>query len=158
MYFQITSTADRVVREINGLGLGLQASTRSLLERAVDEVARPAIGHQFQVAGEPPWEELDEATLQRRQRQGLGDRPLIATGQGMAAALDRNRWAITRTEASYPGGGWPSVGGWIRFHQQGGEDGHFPARPFARLTDQDERALDRAGVAWLDGNLRRAGF
>jgi phage gpG-like protein len=158
MYFQITSTADRFTREINSLALGIRTGTRDLLESAVDEVARPSIAANFQAGGRPPWDKLADSTLERRERAGLGSRPLIATGRGMAAALDRDRWAITRTEASYPGGGWPAVGGWRRFHQEGAEDGHFPARPIVRHQPEAERALDRVGLAWLDGNLRRAGF
>jgi phage gpG-like protein len=147
-----------LARDLNRLAFGLHVGTRRLLERAVDEVVRPSIAANFEAGGRPPWDELAEATLERRERAGLGDRPLIASGQGMAAALDRDRWAITRTEASYPGGGWSRPGAYIRFHQEGAEDGHFPARPFVRLTDRDERALDRVGLGWLDGNLRRAGF
>lgn len=157
MYFQIASTVTRLARDLDVLARSTRTGTRDLLTRAVDEVARPAFAHQFQVAGEPPWEELAESTLERRERQGLGDRPLIASGQGMAAALDRDRWRITRTEATYPGAGWSGPGDYIRHHQEGTDDG-LPARPFVRLTDQDARRLDAVGLAWLDGNLRRAGF
>jgi phage gpG-like protein len=158
VYFQVTSTANRFAREINGLAFGIHTGTRSLLESAVDEVARPSIERNFQAGGRPEWEELAESTVQRRERAGLGSRPLIASRQGMAAALDRDRWAITRTEASYPGGGWSGPGGYVRYHQQGAEDGHFPARPFVRLTDQDARRLDEVGLTWLDDRLRGAGF
>jgi phage gpG-like protein len=158
MYFFLTSTANLLARDLSRLATSTRTGTKRLLERAVDEVARPAIGHQFAVAGEPPWAELAEKTLEQRERQGLGDWPLVATGQGMDAALGRDRWTITRTEATYPGGGWSGPGDWIRFHQQGAEDGHFPARPFARLTDRDAHRLDAVGLEWLDGNLRRAGF
>jgi hypothetical protein len=102
---------------------------------------------------------VDEATLQHRERAGLGARPLIASGAGMDAALDRDRWTVTRSEATYPGPrlvGGP--GAYIRFHQEGAEDGILPARPFLAIQPEDERALDRAGLAWVDGNLRRAGF
>jgi phage gpG-like protein len=158
MFFYLASTASLLARDLNRLATSTRTGTRELLEQVVDEVARPAIGHQFTVAGEPPWEELSEATLERRERQGLGDRPLVASGRGMDAALDRDRWTITRTEATYPGGGWSGPGDWIRFHQEGAEDGHFPARPFVRLTDQDARRLDEAGLDWLDGRLRGSGF
>ena len=82
----------------------------------------------------------------------------MASGQGMDAALDRDRWAITRTEAVYPGAGWSGPGAHIRFHQAGSKDGTLPARPYLALQPEDERALDRVGLAWVDGNLRRAGF
>jgi phage gpG-like protein len=158
MYFQFVSTANLLARDLTRLATSTRTGTRNLLERAVDEVVRPSIAANFQAAGRPPWEELAEATVERRERQGLGDRPLVATGQGMAAALDRSRWRITRTEATYPGAGWPAIGGHIRFHQEGAEDGHFPARSYVALQPEDERALDRVGLAWVDGNLRRAGF
>jgi phage gpG-like protein len=131
--FQFTSTARLLARDLNRLATSTRTGTRELLEQAVDEVARPAIAHQFQVAGEPPWEELAEATLERRERQGRGTRPLVVSGAGMAAALERQRWAITRTEASYPGGRWSGPGAHVRFHQEGARDGHFPARPFVAL-------------------------
>jgi phage gpG-like protein len=158
VYFQIVSTADRLARDLNGLALGVHTGTRDLLGQAVDEVVRPSIQTNFEASGRPPWEELAEATVERRERQGLGDRPLVASGRGMAAALDRDRWSISRTEAVYPGGGWSGPGAHIRFHQAGAQDGHFPARPFLALQPEDARRLDEAGLSWLDGNLRQAGF
>jgi hypothetical protein len=119
---------------------------------------RPSIAANFEAGGRPEWDPLAEATLERRERQDLGTRPLIATGQGRDAAVSRDRWMVTRTEAVYPGGGWPDPGAYIRFHQAGDGDGHFPARPFARLTDADARRLDEAGLEWLDNRLHGAGF
>ena len=157
MYFFLSSTANLLARDLARLAISTRTETRELLERAVDEIARPSIADNFQASGRPPWEPLAEATLQRRERQGLGDRPLIATGRGMDAALSRDRWRISRTEATYPGGGWSGPGAHIRHHQEGTDDG-LPARPFVRLQPEDERALDRAGLTWVDRNLRRAGF
>lgn len=157
MYFQFISTANLLARDLNRLALGLHFGTRDLLGQAVDEVVRPSIAANFEAGGRPPWTELADSTVQRRERRGLGRRPLIASGEGMAAALDRDRWTITRTEATYPGGGWSGPGAHIRFHQTGDRNG-LPARPFLALQPEDERALDRVGLAWLDGNLRRAGF
>jgi phage gpG-like protein len=156
--FHFTSTARLLARDLNGLASAIPAGTRSLLEAAVDEVVRPAIAHQFQVAGEPPWEELVESTVERRERAGLGSRPLIASGQGMDAALERQRWTITRDAASYPGAGWSGPGAHIRFHQAGAEDGILPARPYLALQPEDARRLDEVGLAWLDGTIHRAGF
>jgi phage gpG-like protein len=158
VYLQFVSTANLVTRDLTDLAIGVHSGTRDLLGQAVDEVVRLSTATNFQAGGRPPWEELAESTAERRERQGLGDRPLVASGAGMAAALDRDRWTITRTEASYPGAGWSGPGAYIRFHQEGVEDGHFPGRPFLALQPEDERALDRVGLAWVDGNLRRAGF
>lgn len=158
MYFTITSTVNVLARDLKVLARSTAGGTRELLTRAVDEVARPSIAANFEAGGRPEWDRLAESTLQRRERAGFGDRPLIASGQGMAAALDRDRWAFSRTVATYPGGGWSGPGVYIRHHQEGAEDGHFPARPFVRLQPEDERALDRVGLEWVDGNLRRAGF
>jgi phage gpG-like protein len=158
VFFQFTSTANLVVRDLNRLASAIPAGTRGLLERAVDEVVRPSVAANFEAGGRPPWDELAEATLERRERAGLGDRPLIASGAGMDAALDRSRWSISRSQAVYPGGGWSGPGAHIRFHQQGSEDGRLPARPFVQLQPEDECALDRVGLAWLDGRLREAGF
>ena len=158
MYFQFASTARLLARDLNRLALGVHMGTRSLLESAVREVAIASIQANFEAGGRPPWDELAEATLERRERGGLGDRPLVASGHGMAAALERDRWTITHTEATYPGAGWSGPGAHIRFHQEGAEDGHFPARPFVRLTDRDARRLDEVGLEWLDGHLRGAGF
>jgi phage gpG-like protein len=159
LYFQITAAVDRFGRDLTTLARSTSLGTRELLESAVREVAIPSIEANFQAGGRPPWEELAEATLERRERAGFGDRPLIASGEGMAEALDRDRWRITRTEAVYPGGGWSAgPGASIRFHQEGARDGHFPARPYVQLQPEDARALDRVGLAWVDGNLRGAGF
>jgi phage gpG-like protein len=157
MYFFLASTANLLGRDLNRLAVGVHTGTRGLLERAVDEVVRPSIESNFQAGGRPEWEPLAEATLQRRERQGLGSRPLAATGRGLDAVLSRQRWAISRTEATYPGAGWSGPGSYIRHHQQGTDDG-LPARPFLALQPEDERALDRVGLSWLDGTLHRAGF
>jgi phage gpG-like protein len=156
--FQFVSTANLVARSLTDLATGVHTGTRELLAQAIDEVVRPSIAANFQASGRPPWDELAESTVQRRERQGLGDRPLIASGQGVAAALDRDRWTITRTEATYPGAAWSGPGAHIRFHQQGSQDGTLPVRPYLALQPQDERALDRVGLAWLDGTIREAGF
>jgi phage gpG-like protein len=156
--FQFVSTAHLVARSLNDLAIGVHSGTRDLLGQAVDQVVRPSIAANFEAGGRPPWDELAEATVQRRERSGLGARPLIASGQGMAAALDRDRWAITRTEATYPGAGWSGPGAYVRFHQEGSEDGRLPARPFLALQPEDARRLDAAGLAWLDGRLRESGF
>jgi phage gpG-like protein len=158
MYFAITSTADRVVREVNGLALGLRTSTRDLLESAVREVAIPSIERNFQAGGRPEWDELASSTVERKGH----DRPLFLSGRGQDAATDPRRWSINRREAAYRGDSFPAVteGGYIALHQHGRDehDVSFPARPFVQLQPEDERALDRVGLTWLDGNLRRAGF
>jgi phage gpG-like protein len=158
MYFFLSSTARLLARDLTRLAVSVHTGTRNLLEQAVDEVVTPSTATNFQAGGRPPWEPLADATLERRERAGLGSRPLIASGQGMDAALERQRWTITRDAASYPGAGWSGPGAHIRFHQEGAEDGHFPARPFLALQPEDERALDRVGLGWLDGRLRGSGF
>ena len=156
MYFQITSTVNRFTRDLNALAVSTRIGTRDLLQQAVDEVARPAIAHQFQVAGTPPWEELAEATVERKGH----DRPLVDTGRGQDAATDRARWLVTRDRAEYRGDSFPAATWTMALHQHGRDehDVNFPGRPFVRLQPEDERALDRVGLEWLDGNLRRAGF
>jgi phage gpG-like protein len=151
--FQFMSTANLLARDLNRLATSTRTGTRELLESAVREVAIPSIAANFQAGGRPSWKELADSTLERRERADLDSRPLIASGAGRAEALDRDRWTITRTEAAYHAPPGP-----IRFHQHGADDGHFPARPFVRLQPEDERALDRIGLEWVDANLRRAGF
>jgi phage gpG-like protein len=158
VFFYLASTANLLARDLGRLATSTRTGTRELLEQAVDEVVRPSITANFEAGGRPRWGELAEATVERRERQGLGDRPLVATGRGMGAALDRSRWTITSAEAVYPGAGWSGPGAPIRFHQEGAEDGHFPARPYVRLQPEDEGALDRVALTWLDGRLREAGF
>jgi phage gpG-like protein len=156
MYFAITSTADRVVREVNGLALGLRTSTRDLLESAVREVAIPSIERNFQAGGRPEWDELASSTVERKGH----DRPLVNSGRGQDAATNLRRWLVTRDRAEYRGDSFPAATWTMALHQHGRDehDVSFPARPFVQLQPQDERALDRVGLHWLDGNLRRAGF
>jgi phage gpG-like protein len=157
MYFVVTSTAGRVVREINGLALGLGTSTRDLLESAVREVAIPSIERNFQAGGRPEWDELASSTVERKGH----DRPLFVSGRGQdAAATDLRRWSISRREAAYRGDSFPAATWTMALHQHGREahDVDFPARPYVALQPEDARALDRVGLEWVDGNLRRAGF
>jgi hypothetical protein len=150
---------EKTVRDLAKLALAMPAGTRNLLEMAVDEVARPAFARQFQTAGgSDPWQELSDATVERRNRPSGagGDTPLIATGKGRDAAVDRARWSVTRTEAAYAGAGWGTPGEYIRHHQEGTD--HVPPRPWARLEPDDAARLDAVGLAWLDQRLRGAGW
>jgi phage gpG-like protein len=156
MYFAITSTADRFARELNGLALGLRSSTRGLLESAVRDVGIPSIEANFVAGGRPPWDELAESTVERKGH----DRPLVNSGQGRDAATDWTRWLVTRDRAEYRGDSFPAATWTMALHQHGREahDVDFPARPYVALQPEDARALDRVGLEWVDGNLRRAGF
>lgn len=158
MFFYSTRLAaqgQQVVRDLGRLGAAIGTGSRELLEAAVDEVARPAIRAEFTTSGRAdPWAELEPATVERRRRGGVvGDRPLIASGGGMAEALDRERWTITSSEARYTAPPGP-----IRHHQAGDRDGHVPARPYVRLTPADGEALDAVGLQWVDGIAARFGF
>ncbi len=158
--FSAPLVATGVVRDLGRLGVGIRGGQRELLERVVDEIARPGISHQFQTSGgSDPWEELADSTVERRTRAGLPPGPpLVASGAGRDAATSRDRWAISRTEAVYPGRGWSGAGEYIRHHDEGTRDGHVPARPFGRLEDRNAAKLDAVGLEWLDGRLRGVGF
>jgi phage gpG-like protein len=153
------NAVNRVAADLIGLGTALQKGRRDLLRRAVDEVARPAIVENFRTVGHGDWQELAESTLERRERQGTGDTPLVESGRGERAATARARWVITSSEARYPAT-WPASRWWMPLHQEGSDTHNveFPPRPFGRLTDDDDRALGRVGLRWLDGVALRHGL
>lgn len=156
MYFAITAATNRLTRDLNALASSTRTGTRDLLESAVRDVAIPSIERNFVVGGRPEWKELAESTVQRKGH----DRPLVNSGRGQDAATDLRRWLVTRDRAEYRGDSFPAATWTMALHQHGSDehDVGFPARPFVQLQPEDERALDRVGLTWLDGNLRRSGF
>jgi hypothetical protein len=46
----------------------------------------------------------------------------------------------------------------MALHQVGESEGHFPARPFAVVQEEDADAMGRLAGRWWDQHARRAGF
>jgi phage gpG-like protein len=161
--FQILWAAnqpERLARDLFGLAAGVREGRRGLLHRAVDEIVRPSIAHNFEVDGRPdPWPELAESTMERRERAGYTpDDPLTASGAGKRSATAKARWRITRERAEYRGDSFPSSTWTMSLHNVGESEGHFPARPFAVVQPEDADALGRLAGDWFDRKRRRAGF
>ncbi len=149
---------------VTGLTKSLQAETAALardftraavvaedfrapLEQTVRRVMMPSIEENFVAGGRPEWEPLAESTIARREQEGTGDRPLVASGKGMDAATSRARWRITRTQAEYPTG-WPKTSNYMGFHHAGTEK--MPARPFGVVQEQDATKMTDEFARWAD--------
>jgi phage gpG-like protein len=150
---------EHVARDLHRLARNVHVDTRGLLIRAVDEVMRPSIEENFAADGRPPWEPLAESTMERRERAGYTpDDPLTASGAGKRSATAKARWRITADRAEYSGASFPESTWTMALHEIGESDGHFPARPYAVVQDEDADAMGRLAGNWFDRHRRRAGF
>jgi hypothetical protein len=125
---------------------------RPPLTDVVDDIMRPAIIEHFAMGG-PGWEPISAETRKRRARAGIeGDDPLVATGRLEQAAAMRARWSITRDHAFFYNLPQSQRHGF--YHQHGARDGHFPARPFARVDTGDSLRANRVFSNWVQRSIR----
>jgi hypothetical protein len=147
---------EQLARDLLGLAGSIREDRRGLLHRAVDEIVRPSIAHNFEVDGRPdPWPELAESTMERRERAGYTpDDPLTASGAGERSATAKARWRVSRERAEYRGDSFPESTWTMSLHHVGESEGHFPPRPFAVVQPEDADQLGRLAGNWLDRHAR----
>jgi phage gpG-like protein len=118
----------------------------------VRSVAIETVKQNFEAGGNPPWERLKESTIEAKG----SDRILFDSGAGMASATSLARWNIFQDEAEYRGDSFPKSTAYMRFHESGTD--LMPARPFAVLQDDDERAVNGIFHAWVDLMIKASGL
>lgn len=150
-------------------------SFKEPLTEAIRKVMVPSIRKNFDEGGRPAWEPLSAATLEIRERWGIGgDSPLILFGNLRRTATQINIWTITSKDAmvmglppnvwygaihqaGYEGTEAPAKGKDLSFKAQlarwGGSSGKqvasIPARPFIVLQPEDEADIEDVFMAWL---------
>jgi phage gpG-like protein len=122
------------------------------LQGSVRSVAVPSVKENFEAGGNPPWVRLKESTIEAKGH----DRPLFDSGAGMASATSLARWHVAHDEAEYRGDSFPKSTAYMRFHESGTD--LMPARPFAVLQDDDERAVNGIFHTWVDLQIRASGL
>lgn len=126
-------------------------SFRQPLEKSVESAMIQHIIEQFEVGGEPSWEPLADATIERRSRQGtLDGYPqdiLVETGTLFESATKKARWKITGDEAYFSN--LPSRAEYGYFHLTG--TNYMPARPFIQLTAKEIDEVQGIFGRWVDG-------
>jgi len=148
---EFAPSARIIGRDLSAVARGFR-TYRQPLRQAVDHVMIPAIAHQFEVGGDPPWEPHSEETIRRREREGtLGGDPqdiLVESGTLFSAATRRARWQFTSDEAFFAN--LPANARYGRFHQLG--EG-VPARPFVRASTEDVDAVEDIFQRWVSGHI-----
>jgi phage gpG-like protein len=123
------------------------------LEAAVRRVMIPSISQNFEEGGRPSWEQLSDATIERRDREGtLGGEPqdiLVESGTLFGDALRLARWEISGRTAMFTN--LPSRSAYGRFHQTGTDN--MPARPFVVMQDEDVDRIREIFELWRDGQI-----
>jgi hypothetical protein len=127
------------------------------LARSVRFVGIPRIEQNFITGGEnlsPPWEPLAESTQKRKWH----DRPLWETGAGFKSATALARWDIGPQMAAMGGESFPPKTFYMKFQQEGTNDGHIPARPFSVFTEPDDNLVTGVFKTWMDEKIQNSGF
>lgn len=152
---EFAPSARIIGRDLSALAAGFRTFGFPLRE-SVDRVMIPAIAHQFEVGGDPPWEPLAEATIERREREGtMGGEPqdiLVETGRLFSAAVARARWTFTPDEAFFSN--MPTRAQYGVYHQLGfasTQGGFTPARPFVRGGSEDADDVEDIFQRWANG-------
>lgn len=155
---EFSPSAQIIGRDLSNLARGFR-TYRVPLRQSVDHVMIPAIAHQFEVGGDPPWEPLAASTVERREAQGtMGGEPqdiLVETGTLFSAVTARARWTFTPDEAYFSN--MPTRAEYGVYHQLGFGNarggGFVPARPFVRGTDEDVDAVEDIFSRWANGMI-----
>lgn len=120
--FEFTPSISIIARDLRNLQNGL-TNYKTPLEQAVKEVLIPSIEQNFAEGGRPPWEPLDQATVDKhRSKIGMGATPiLVRTGLLYRVATNFNIWTINQTSAVIKE--LPSIVWYGNVHQQGLSEG-----------------------------------
>lgn len=95
--------------------------TREPLQRSVRDVMTVSILENFMSSGRPKWEELAEATKQKRAKENAGSMILVRTGTLADAASSEGIWSIGKTTAAVRK--LPEKAWYGNIHQAGHEGG-----------------------------------
>ena len=129
----------------------LDAKLTKLLERVRDPQVlttrwaghmREAVMKNFEMEGRPAWRGLKESTLEARAKKGKTGKILQVSGKLMSSIHSRHnrKEAVIGTNREYAG-----------THQYGNLKLEIPARPFLKLTPEDERIMVLAAEKFLSG-------
>src|SRR5215213_8636879 len=91
-------------------------SFREPLQRSIRQVLAPSFRKNFDVGGRPPWEPLQEKSLERRKRAGT-TQMLVDTGALRRTAGQLNIWSVSTNDARLDG--LPASVGYGTAHQFG---------------------------------------
>lgn len=143
-----------ITKAFMGVALDIR-SFREPMKRSVQGVVGPAIRHQFDVGGDPPWEPLKDVTITKKQNLGYRqpEAPLIATGKLRKVAGQLNVWNISRDTAEAVNLKGAEYGEW---HMAGTR--FMPARPFIRITDDNMDEIQQVFSIWIAERFARRRF
>jgi phage gpG-like protein len=168
-------------KKLDKLGLDIR-SFREPLRRSVKQVMAPSIRMNFDVGGRPPWEPLQQNTINRKKGNAS---ILIRTGALRRVAGQLNIWTITNNmalvadlpqsvwygkvhQAGFGGGATKQVvrvkniatGLYTEFEESNAEGGSgaIPARPFIVLQPEDVTKIEMVFAEWLDERIAAAGL
>lgn len=137
------------------------SNMRTPLTDSVKKVVIPSIDANFEAGGRPPWQPLSPETLERRAREGTGERLLQVTGAMRQAATQFSRWDVGTEEAQISN--WPAnqlIK--VAVHNDGTDragpnrTNHIPARPFLLLQDEDADKITEIFLDWVELRARGA--
>lgn len=179
-YIHFSPTLGIAAARLNKFGMDIR-SFHQPLERAVRQVVIPSIRANFDSEGRPPWEDLTETTIGRRQYLGYAPGPILnRSGQLERAAVALARWRITKNTAVFtnlPEKVWYGVvhqagaegtagrGGFSKFIEHGkskdtkkfgGQTPEIPPRPFVQLQPEEEDQIQEIFLEWLEERRDRA--
>lgn len=139
--------------DLRAIGKDL-SNMRTPLTTAIKTVIIPSIDAQFQAGGDPAWEPLSPETINRRDRQGTGEKILVETGALQRVATQFSRWDVGTDQAEISN--FPAYRQVVAaVHQNGAErvgGSHgvsIPARPFMVISSEDQDKITDVFYAWM---------
>jgi phage gpG-like protein len=150
--------------QFDTLGVSIR-SFREPLMRSIKQVVAPSMQRNFDESGRPEeWQPLEQATEQRRQREGYSPGPpLVRSGRLRRGAGQQNIWHVDGPNGvAYIGdlSGFQFFYG--AFHQGGSAAGDefgtigFPPRPWAMLQDpEDLNDIEEIFFEWIEERVER---
>lgn len=143
-----------ITKAFAGVALDIR-SFREPLKRSIQGVVGPAIQHQFDVGGDPPWAPLKDVTVAKKESLGYRrpNAPLIATGKLRRVAGQLNVWNITRDSAEAVNLKGAEYGEW---HMSGTR--FMPSRPFLSISEDAQDEIQQVFSVWVAERFARRRF
>jgi phage gpG-like protein len=147
------SAVKHLHRDLQRLALDIGGTNRMRepLLRVAREVLSPSIEENFRVGGRPKWARVDQGSTYRTGRRG--GPPLDVTGTLKRAATAFARFQVrnnTMTYGNFPPSAWYAV---VHDNAAISAKAGIPNRPFALIQKEDEPAIGRVFMEWLEDKV-----
>jgi len=142
-------------RDLQSLALDLGGTNRMRqpLLRIAREVLAPSINQNFEVGGRPTAWRATASGMRYRSARGGGSGPLVVTGKLKRSASALARFKVRKNVMTY--GNFPNRSWYAAVHDSDeiSQKANIPSRPFALIQQEDEAAIGRIFMDWVESRV-----